>query len=189
MEGPRLNAAARRLAHALRHADRPLLAGLALLAGAAALHWGAAASLRAGVQQRQQEAAAAQQQAQLAGRERQRREALSPAARLEALHRIFPAEASAPDWLEKVHDAAARHQVQLAQAEYRTVRGKPAGLVGVQVTYPVRGGYAQLRRFLAQVLREVPAASLDEVSFRRDAIAQGEVQATVRLTLHLKERP
>jgi hypothetical protein len=53
----------------------------------------------------------------------------------------------------------------------------------------MKGSYLQLRRFLTQVLRDVPIASLDDVSLRRDTVGQAEVQATVKLTLHMKEAP
>ncbi|HEX7888784.1 MAG TPA: GspMb/PilO family protein [Ramlibacter sp.] len=177
------------LAHAARHADPVTAAAVTLLALAAILHWGASATLRDRITESRQGVADAHRQALDAGRERQRREAMSPAARAEAFYRFFPAEASATDALVRIHDAAARHGVQLAQADYRMTRTEGTRLLAYQVTYPVKGSYSQLRKFLTQVLREVPNASLDDVNFRRDAISQAEVQATLKLTLHLKEGP
>lgn len=187
MESSGLKRAGARLAYFLRHADAALLAAAALLALAAGVHWGANVPARAEAAQLQAQAQAARQGALDARVERERREALSPAARLEAFYRFFPSEDTAPDWLEKIHDAAARQGVQLAQGDYRELREPGGRLLAYQVTYPLKGGYTQLRRFLTQVLRDVPIASLDDVSFRRDAVNQAEVQATVKLTLYLKE--
>lgn len=187
METARLTRARAWLAHAARNTDGAWLAAMALLVLAAALHWGGSAALRAKIAQARQEAGAVERQARDAGRERERRQALSPAARLEEFYRFFPGEATAPDWLDRIQDAADRQKVQLALGDYRMVRTPGSRLLAYQVTYPIKGSYSQVRKFLAQVLRNVPNASLDDVSFRRDAISQGEVQATVRLTIHLKE--
>lgn len=187
MERTRLTRARAWLAHAARNADGAWLAGITLLVLAAALHWGGSAALRAKLARATHDADAVQRQALQAGRERERRQALSPAARLEEFYRFFPREQSAPEWLERIQEAADRQKVQLAIGDYRMVRTPGSRLLAYQVTYPIKGNYSQVRRFLAQVLRSVPNASLDEVAFRRDAIGQGEVQATVRLTIHLKE--
>ena len=189
MERTRLTRARAWLAHAARHTDGAWLAGSVLLVLAAALYWGGSAALRAKIAQARQEAGVVQRQAQDAGRERERRQALSPAARLEEFYRFFPGEQSAPDWLYRIQDAADRQKVQLSAGDYRMVRTPGSRLLAYQVSYPIKGSYAQVRKFLAQVLRSVPNASLDDVSFRRDAISQAEVQATVRLTIHLKEGP
>lgn len=178
-----------RFAHAVRHADRLLLAGVALLAIAAGVHWIAGGATQAGIAQLKQDMAAAVRDVDVAGRERQRAEALSPAARLEEFYRFFPARQTAPDWLEKIHEAAGRQGLQLPQADYRELRDSGTRLVAYQVTYRTKGSYLQLRRFLTQVLREVPVASLDDVDLRRDNVGEAEVQATIRFTLHLKESP
>lgn len=173
-----------RAVYLLRHADPVVLVAVALLVAAAAIHWGGSVPARSRNAQLQQDAQAAE-----AGLVRRQREALSPTARMDSFYRFFPPQATAPDWLEKIHDAAARQGLQLAQGDYRRVHDGATHLVGYQVTYPVKGSYLQLRRFIDQLLRDVPIASLDEVNLRRDTVGQAEVQATVRVTLHLKEAP
>lgn len=178
-----------RLAHAARHADPVLLVAVALLTLAAGVHWIGGGATRAQIAQLKQDTVAAASSVDATGRERQRRQALSPAARLEEFYRFFPAQQTAPDWLEKIHEAAAKQGLQLPQGDYRLVRDNGTHLAAYQVTYPMKGSYLQLRRFLTQVLREVPIASLDDVGLRRDTVGQAEVQATVKLTLHMKEAP
>ena len=56
-----------------------------------------------------------------------------------------------------------------------------------QIVLPVKGGYQPLWQFAMQGLRDMPFASLDEVSFRRDAIAEPVVEARLRFTLYLKD--
>lgn len=189
MEIPGLNRARAGLLHALRHGDRALLAALALLAVAATVHWGGSVPAADRIEQLKQDAAAARRQVHASPRELPRGDPLSSGARMEDFYRFFPTQDSAPDWFEKIHQAAAKQGLQLPEADYRIVPVKGTRLVAYQVSYPVQGSYSQLRRFLTQVLRELPMASLDDVDFYREAISEAEVQATVTLTLHVKERP
>ena len=54
-----------------------------------------------------------------------------------------------------------------------------------QVTLPVKGSYGAVWKFGMLALRAIPFASLDEISFRRDAIGDAAVEARLRLTLYL----
>jgi hypothetical protein len=49
----------------------------------------------------------------------------------------------------------------------------------------LHGGYAQVRTFLEQVLTQIPAAALDEVTIRRESIGSRATETRVRLTLYL----
>jgi hypothetical protein len=49
----------------------------------------------------------------------------------------------------------------------------------------LRGGYAQVRSFLDQVLTQIPAAALEEVTIRRDSVGARATETRVRLTLYL----
>jgi len=53
------------------------------------------------------------------------------------------------------------------------------------VTFPVRGTYAQVRGFVNAVLDAVPAAALDEITLKRQAIGDQNLEARVRFTLYL----
>jgi hypothetical protein len=82
---------------------------------------------------------------------------------------------------------AAKSGLALNQGEYKSAYDK-AGRVGTyQILLPVRGSYASVWQFAMLALRELPFASLDELNFRRDAIADPTVEAKIRLTLYLKD--
>jgi len=100
-------------------------------------------------------------------------------------YNLFPPVASLTDELERVHGLGRRAGLELAQGEYRLER--PAyGLWAYRVTLPVRGSYAQLRGFLASLLRDMPTASLDGLRFERRKAAETELDAQLRITLHLR---
>ena len=50
-------------------------------------------------------------------------------------------------------------------------------------------GYGAIWQFAMGALREIPFASLDDISFRRDGIQDPTVEARLRLTLYLKDVP
>lgn len=104
---------------------------------------------------------------------------------LGAFHAFFPAAHSTPEWLAKIHAAAAKQGVQLAAGEYRVARSPGARLVRYHITLPVQGTYPQVRAFVAGVLESVPAAAVDEVSLKRDAVSSPRLEARVRITLFL----
>jgi hypothetical protein len=113
---------------------------------------------------------------------------VSAGGRAEELRRFYnlftPADSLTAE-LERVHALARRAGLELAQGEYRLER--PAfGLWAYRVVLPVRGGYAQVRGFLAALLRDVPTASLDGLRFERRKTDDTELDAQLRITLHLR---
>jgi Tfp pilus assembly protein PilO len=175
-----------RLAYLIARMDALVLAGLALAVGALLMQIVATASTRASVQQLKQQAAAAKAEAVHSAGLRERGDAPPLAAQFDEFYRNFPSRQSAPDLLQKVYAAAANHGIQLSQGEYRMSPDKGGKLVGYQINLPVKGKYAQLRKFAVQVLSDVPAASLDELTFKRDTVASAEVDARIRLTIYLR---
>jgi len=80
---------------------------------------------------------------------------------------------------------AARNDLALDSGEYRLANARDGGLARYQITLPLRGGYAQVRSFLDQVLTQIPAAALEEVTIRRDSVGARATETRVRLTLYL----
>jgi hypothetical protein len=84
---------------------------------------------------------------------------------------------------------AAQSGLVLRQGEYKAAFDRNARLHSYQVTMPVKGNYGAIWRFALGALRAIPFAALDEISFKRDAIGEAQVEARLRLTLYLSERP
>jgi hypothetical protein len=98
---------------------------------------------------------------------------------------FFPPLSSLPDWLERIYSAAEKNGVALETGEYRLVQEKGWRLARYQLTLPVKGSYGQIRGFIAQVLTDVPASSLEEIGFRRDTVGSDRVDVRLRLTIYL----
>lgn len=69
--------------------------------------------------------------------------------------------------------------------EYKLSCDAAARLCRYRVRLPLVGSYLQIRTFVEQSLLELPFASLDELSVRREGIASGELEAGLSFSLHL----
>jgi hypothetical protein len=83
---------------------------------------------------------------------------------------------------------AAKTGLVLRQGEYKPGYDRNAKVHTYQVSLPVSGSYRAIWQFALQALRAIPFASLDDISFRRDAIGDAKVEARLRLTFYLAER-
>lgn len=85
-----------------------------------------------------------------------------------------------------VFEQALRHELVLAQAEYKLEHDKAGGFGSYQVTLPVRGPYPKLRAFADAALGEVRCAAIDDIDFKREGIAVAQVEARIRLVFFLR---
>jgi len=88
--------------------------------------------------------------------------------------------ASPPELVRQLVALAEAEQIAVAQSDYQRQDHPAARMLQFQVVQPVRASYPQLRRYIASVLRELPNASLDQVSARRDSVAQGQLEVKLR---------
>ncbi|MEJ8834853.1 hypothetical protein [Ramlibacter sp. AN1133] len=173
------------LSETLQRLGRPGVIGIALLASSLGLavstvlpSWQELARLRA-------KAAATQEYLRTAAARAPRADE-SPAGQLRAFYAFFPLHTEASESLSHMFAAARESRLQLSRGEYAIVTDRQTGLVVYRMTLPVRGGYTQIREFVAASLKAVPALALDEVTFERPKISETQVQARVRLTLYLR---
>lgn len=84
---------------------------------------------------------------------------------------------------------AGKHGLVLSQGEYKAASERHGGFATYQVNLPVKGSYGAIWQFSMAALRAIPFAALDDISFKRDSIGQGGVEARLRLTMYLQEAP
>lgn len=107
------------------------------------------------------------------------------ATQLENFYAFFPHVESLPDWIGRIHTAAARNGLTLETGDYLLERRKEQRLVQYQVTLPVRGSYGEIRGFVAEVLERVPAAALDDIVLKRENIGAPALEARIRWVIYL----
>jgi hypothetical protein len=81
---------------------------------------------------------------------------------------------------------AAKTGLSLDQGEYKLAFERNSQVYSYQIQLPVKGSYQAIWQFCRQTLSAIPFASLDEVSFKRDAIADATLEARLRFTVYLK---
>jgi Tfp pilus assembly protein PilO len=104
---------------------------------------------------------------------------------LEKFQKRFPAFGEAPGLVLKLHTIAAANGLALETGEYRLIKDRDSTVARYQITLPLKGSYPQVRLFLAQLLDEVPALSLDEIAIKRDSVNARSAETRVRLTAYL----
>ncbi|MGK5006336.1 hypothetical protein [Janthinobacterium sp. LB2P70] len=118
--------------------------------------------------------------------------AAAPATASENLARFYAVlgqQRHAEQQVKQLFDLAAKNGLLLAQGEYKSGYDKASRVATYQVTLPLKGSYAAVSQFALQALRAVPFASLDELSFRREQIADTDLEARLRMTFYLTDMP
>lgn len=160
------------------------VAGIGLIVFAMAFHFSALVPREAKLDQLRTEADALRERLQ-SGASIARLPQAAGADQLAAFYAFFPPGDSSPDWLARINDAARSSGITLQSGEYKLERRGEQKLARYQMTLPVVGTYRQLREFIGALLAQVPAASLDEVTLRRESVSSQRIEARVRLTLYL----
>ncbi|NML44477.1 hypothetical protein HHL11_11995 [Ramlibacter sp. G-1-2-2] len=100
----------------------------------------------------------------------------------------FPLPTQMAADLGAIYASAGRNRLDLPKGDYQLKAEPGSPFVTYVVTLPVHAEYAPVKAFAANVLLELPHASLDELRLSRDS-AQGEVlDAVVRFTLVYRSR-
>jgi len=111
-----------------------------------------------------------------------------PQADLSRFYSAMARPAQIPDFLRRLHRAAADQRLLVEQAEYRPVPDPNGRLTHYQILVPAKGTYPEVRRFLAQAKRDVPALALDGVAFQRQQIGDEILEAQIKFTLFVDTR-
>ncbi|MDQ3187218.1 MAG: hypothetical protein M3Q16_12345 [Pseudomonadota bacterium] len=106
---------------------------------------------------------------------------------LQAFYAFFPNIDSSPFWIKEMVQVAATTNVEISVSEYRMVRDKGWRLARYEMMLPVRGRYPQVRAFIADALRVVPAMALVDVAIKREGVESELLEASLKFNLYLSE--
>lgn len=108
----------------------------------------------------------------------------SAAEKVAAVYGFLQKDEETTDWLAKLHGIGLATGVQLKSASYRS--DKTEGRIRrFEMVLPVSGSYGQIRDFLQRALAEIPVMSVDRLTLKRESRNDDNVQAELRLTLHI----
>jgi len=103
--------------------------------------------------------------------------------RLAAFHDYLPAHETIPELLKQLVGAADKNGIALAKADYKPQADDGAAFMRYEITLPVKADYARVQAFIVSALRELPTLTLDSVTFQREQIESGEVEAKLHFKL------
>jgi Tfp pilus assembly protein PilO len=113
----------------------------------------------------------------------------SPAEQLALFYEAFPAENTIPAWLEKIYASASTDGIKLESGEYSLQRAQLGRLNQYRITFPIKGAYPQIRKFISDVLVSAPAIALDSIQMKRENVGEGSVEARLVFLLYLEPAP
>jgi hypothetical protein len=107
--------------------------------------------------------------------------------KLEFFYAYLEKSEAPTDWLAKLYGIGKATGVELQSATYRTPAAEKgaARIERYEIVLPVSGSYLQLREFLRRSLAEIPVLSLDQMTLKRQSRNDGDVQAELKMTLHM----
>lgn len=105
--------------------------------------------------------------------------------RAKAFRNFFPEPNDANYWIGKLYKIAEKEKLQLPHGDYRSSETGDNFPRQLKISLPVRGSYAQIRRFAMGVLADIPFVSLDDVTFQRSDVAASSLEAQITFTLFL----
>ncbi len=170
-----------RAAWTISRTGRPGLVGIALLLAAALFLFSTHLEVAAEVEVLRADLAAAQQQARTAAAD----EVADPATAMRAL----PARTDMPAMLRQLFDEATRARLAVDTAKYEVDATRSGGVVRYRIAFPVTGPYPQIRAFIDATLATMPAVALSDLVLERRTIADGNVEAQIRMTVYTRSAP
>jgi hypothetical protein len=109
------------------------------------------------------------------------------ARRLAAFYAYLPAHDTIPELLKQLVGIAEKNGVTLAKADYKPQPEDNADFMRYQVTLPIKADYARVQAFIVGALRGLPTLTLDSVTFKREQIETGDVEARVQFNLLVRK--
>lgn len=111
---------------------------------------------------------------------------LSPVDELGGFYEFFPQSERMPDLFDRMYRAASDQEVLLDRGDYQLSSERDVKLVRYDITLPVKGGYLQVRKFVAQALNDIPSLSLESIVFNRQRINEQQLDVQIKFALYLK---
>lgn len=94
----------------------------------------------------------------------------------------FPLLSQHADDLQRVFTAAVGQKLRLPRGEYQFRNDAQAPLVTVTASFTVTSDYETIKAFTADVLKDIPHASLDELRMSRDAAGSKTLESWIRFS-------
>ncbi len=165
----------------------PGVVGIGLLTACCTFYFSTIQQTQAKLVSTRHSVLALQDQLKLAGHETNSN-LRTPEEQVSRFFKLFPQDKELPQCMEKIFSSAQNLGIGLEQGDYKVVRDKEGGLVRFEMTFPVRGDYPRIRKYLTSLMADIPTLALQQVKFKRQKVGDAMVEANINLILYLREQ-
>lgn len=104
--------------------------------------------------------------------------------RADSFSKQFPDAAHKDVALKTIIAIADKNTLPLATGKYEVLTKESGQLVFYQISFPLKGNFLQIKKFLATTLSALPNAALSQVHLHRTSAESNQVEADVIFTLY-----
>ena len=112
---------------------------------------------------------------------------------IERFYALFPQGVTLPRWLNTIAQTALKQGLKLNRGDYRltaqqlnkshTNNGRNGQFSRYEIVLPVTGRYTQIRLFITDVMRQIPALALSDLQIKRQSSSSPTVDARLVFVL------
>lgn len=102
---------------------------------------------------------------------------------LQQFREVLAQQDATPTQLRVIHQKAVEAGLSIAQIDMRRQQDAAAGFSQLQVSLPVKGNYQAVKRFLGDVLGQMPSVSIDQFNAKREQVSSNVVEAQISLSI------
>jgi Tfp pilus assembly protein PilO len=110
----------------------------------------------------------------------------SPSSQVNVIDTL-PADAKAPWLIGQLEQIARNHGLRFYSGKYTQAPVAGTPLLRWQLSLPLEASYPEIRAFIDDSLRQLPALALDEFKLARDSIESTDLEASLRFNLYVHE--
>lgn len=107
--------------------------------------------------------------------------------RIKPTQASLPPHEALPEQLQLLMQVARDSGISLAKADYKPQQEVRANVLRYQITLPVKAKFSNVQRFIVNALQSMPTLTLESVTFRRERIESGTVEARIQLVLLVRK--
>lgn len=112
--------------------------------------------------------------------------ARTPVAQLDGFLRSLPRQSDLPQVTAVLFEQAKAAGIELETGTYELLPARSTRLARYRISYPVKGTYPQVRRFVDGALLAMPAVALESFKVERTTIADQRIDADLRFVVELR---
>ena len=111
-----------------------------------------------------------------------------PSQQLAQIYAFFPQSSMLSEQLKTLHQITDANALNLGKVDYKLSRVSGTSLERYDISYAITTDYPTLRRYISDLLNELPNAALDSVELQRANDASEVPEAQLNIVLYYREQ-